>query len=167
MSRLDSAIKRLQAQRSCLDLAARRIENLAGLVLELGLGNGRTYHHLRELLPERRIIVFERAVNPHAASRPPSEDLIVGDLAATLVAARAVFAGRAVLAHSDIGCGDPEVDRATAAMISTHLPPLLGRDALVVSDQPLQASDLEPQGLPPEVAAGRYFLYAKATASRQ
>ncbi|MGH6887075.1 MAG: class I SAM-dependent methyltransferase, partial [Geminicoccales bacterium] len=49
MSRLDSFIRRLEAQRACLDLAAARIADLPGPVLELGLGNGRTYDHLREL----------------------------------------------------------------------------------------------------------------------
>ena len=31
-----------------------------GPVIELGLGNGRTYDHLRERLPGRRIIAFDR-----------------------------------------------------------------------------------------------------------
>lgn len=51
MSRLDSFIRRLQAQRDVLDWAADGVEDRAGLVLELGLGNGRTYDHLRERLP--------------------------------------------------------------------------------------------------------------------
>ena len=58
MSRLDSFIRRLEAQRACLEYAAGQIRDLPGPVLELGLGNGRTYDHLRELLPEREIFVF-------------------------------------------------------------------------------------------------------------
>ena len=49
MSRLDSFIRRLEAQRACLNRAAELIGDLEGVVLELGLGNGRTYDHLREL----------------------------------------------------------------------------------------------------------------------
>ena len=60
MSRLDSFIRRLEAQRACLNQAALAIAALPGPVLELGLGNGRTYDHLRELLPGREIFVFER-----------------------------------------------------------------------------------------------------------
>ena len=67
MSRLDSFIRRLEAQRACLDLAARRSPICRGPVLELGLGNGRTYDHLRELLPLREIFVFERDVRAHPA----------------------------------------------------------------------------------------------------
>ncbi len=60
MSRLDSFIRRMLAQRACLNWAAEAVAGIAGPVLELGLGNGRTYDHLRELLPEREIYVFER-----------------------------------------------------------------------------------------------------------
>src|SRR6202022_2543720 len=47
VSRLDSFIRRLKAQRACLDLAAGLVRGLDGEILELGLGNGRTYDHLR------------------------------------------------------------------------------------------------------------------------
>lgn len=46
MTRLDSAIRRLQAQRSCLDWAAAAVAARPGLVFEMGLGNGRTFDHL-------------------------------------------------------------------------------------------------------------------------
>ena len=55
MSRLDSFIRRALAQRECLANAARRITDIEGPVIELGLGNGRTYDHLRRILPEREI----------------------------------------------------------------------------------------------------------------
>ena len=49
MSRLDSFIRRIGAQRNVLNAVAQRIAAIDGPVLELGLGNGRTYDHLREL----------------------------------------------------------------------------------------------------------------------
>ena len=36
---------------------------MEGPVLELGLGNGRTFDHLRERLPGRRIVAFDRALS--------------------------------------------------------------------------------------------------------
>ena len=84
MSRLDSAIRRLQAQRSCLDDAARRIAGLPGIVFELGLGNGRTYDHLREVLPDREIYVFERRVAAHPDCVPPDDKLFLGNVEETL-----------------------------------------------------------------------------------
>ena len=40
MSRLESAIRRVQAQRIALDWAAENIDGQQGFVLEFGLGNG-------------------------------------------------------------------------------------------------------------------------------
>ncbi len=72
MSRLDSFIRRLEAQRACLNWAAELIDGLDGFALELGLGNGRTYDHLRSLFPDRAIYVCERqvAAHPYACRRP-------------------------------------------------------------------------------------------------
>ena len=84
MSRLDSFIRRLEAQRRMLDWAAAAIAGRDGLVLELGLGNGRTYDHLRERLPGRVIHVFERDVSPNPDSMPPADRLVEGDMAQTL-----------------------------------------------------------------------------------
>ena len=71
MTRLDSAIRRLEAQRACLDRAAALVRGVPGPVLELGLGNGRTYDHLRARLPGRDIFVFERAPPPTPTAPRP------------------------------------------------------------------------------------------------
>src|SRR5205814_1894331 len=68
MSRLDSFIRRITAQRATLDHICSLIGHFDGPVLELGLGNGRTYDHLRERLPGRRIIAFDRALVAHRGS---------------------------------------------------------------------------------------------------
>ena len=65
MSRLDLFIDRMLSQRACIDHAVQRIADMPGPVLELGLGNGRTYHHLRERLPKREICVFDREIASH------------------------------------------------------------------------------------------------------
>ena len=88
MSRLDSFIRRLEAQRACLDRAAELIARLDGAVLELGLGNGRTYDHLRELFPGRDIYVCERQVAAHPDCVPPADRLLLGDMRETLPVAR-------------------------------------------------------------------------------
>ena len=106
MSRLDSFIRRLEAQRACLGHAVAQIRELPGPVLELGLGNGRTYDHLRELLPEREIFVFEREVNAHPDCVPDAAHLILGDVRTTVPQVRGRLPGPAALAHSDVGTGD-------------------------------------------------------------
>ena len=83
MTRLDSVIRRLTAQRDLLDWAAGEIDP-GGLVLELGLGNGRTYDHLRDRLPGREIYVFERSPAAHPSCMPADSYMIVGDIFDTL-----------------------------------------------------------------------------------
>jgi S-adenosylmethionine-dependent methyltransferase len=161
VSRLDSFIRRLEAQRACLDRAAALIAALAGPVLEFGLGNGRTYDHLRTILPGRDIFVFERTVAAHPDCVPPSDRLILGDLRDTLPASRDRFAGSAAaaLAHIDIATGETEASRALAASLAQLIAPLLRQGAIVVSEPPLVLADWRALALPAEVRPGRYHLY--------
>jgi hypothetical protein len=159
MSRLDSFIRRLEAQRACLGFAAGQIAGLLGPVLELGLGNGRTYDHLRALLPEREIFVFEREINAHPDCVPDAEHLILGDLRVTLPRAHRRLPGPAALVHSDIGTGDVAANCELAAWLAGALPPLLAPGAWVVSDQKLRAPALAAQAAPAGIVPDRYFLY--------
>lgn len=159
MSRLDSFIRRLKAQRACLDAALRATVEVPGVVFELGLGNGRTFDHLREAVPGRRIIVFERDPQPHPDCWPASDDLIVGPLDATLSAVAGEWRRGVALIHSDIGTGDAARNASIAAFLGEVLPPFLAPGGIIVSDQNLDSPTLLPLPPPPDVAAGRYFLY--------
>lgn len=161
MSRLDSFIRRLEAQRSCLEQAALLIESVPGPVLELGLGNGRTYDHLRSILPGRRIIVFDREVNAHPDCVPARDDLFLGDIRTTLPVASAQFRSGAAMAHSDLGTGDAARNAVLAAWLADALPPLMAAGGIVVADQALDDRRLEPLPLPPGVRERRYFMYRR------
>jgi hypothetical protein len=161
MSRLDSFIRRLEAQRACLDASPALIADLDGPILELGLGNGRTFDHLRHLYPEREIFVFERRPQAHADCTPDAAHLIVGELEATLPDALARLPGRAALAHSDIGTGDPLRNAKVAGWLAGVLPALVRPRGVVVSDQALESPDFLPQPLPGALPEGRYFLYRR------
>ena len=50
MSRLDIFINRMVSQRACLNHAAALTAQMDGPIFELGLGNGRTYHHMVEII---------------------------------------------------------------------------------------------------------------------
>ena len=159
MSRLESAIRRLQAQKVCLELAATLIAARPGCVLELGLGNGRSFDHLRALLPERAIYCFDRRCAAHPDCIPGEERLFLGELAATLPAAALRLAGTAVLVHSDIGSGDKAASLAQAAWLAGALPPLLAPGATIASDQPLPNPAWQPIPPPPGIAPDRYHIY--------
>jgi len=159
MSRLDSAIRRLEAQRACLDRAIALIEGQPGPVLELGLGNGRTYDHLATHLPGREIFVFDRQVAAHPDSMPDARHLILGDFRDTLPGSRTRIGAPARLVHADIGSGDREATAALAAWLGPALVPLLAVGAIIVADQALAGTGLEPLAPPEPVGPGRYFMY--------
>ena len=161
MSRLDSFIRRLEAQRACIDAAVDMIAELDGPVLELGLGNGRTYDHLRERLVGREIFVFERQLAAHPACIPDSEHLFLGDIHETLPAAVARFEGRVALVHSDIGTGDAAQNAGIAAFLSDLLGKLLRPGGLIISDQPMTLAGADSLDLPEGVKPGRYFIYRR------
>ncbi len=159
LTRLDKAIRRLKAQRTCLNWAVAEAAGIAGVVIELGLGNGRSFDHLRARLPGRDIYVFERSPQAHPDSTPAPDRLIVGNLEETLPAARARFAGKAAFVHSDIGTGDDARNRRFAGWLGPQILPLLAPGAIVASDQALPAL-AEFKIAPPEgVGEDRYYLY--------
>ena len=162
LTRLDKAIRRLEAQRACLDWAAAEIAGISGIVLELGLGNGRSFDHLRARLPRREIFVFERNPQAHPASTPSADRLIVGTLEETLPAARERFAGKVAFLHSDIGTGDDDRNLCFAAWLGPQLLPLLAPGAIVASDQRLSALEAFRATVPEGVGADRYYLYRYA-----
>jgi S-adenosyl-L-methionine methyltransferase len=165
MSRLDSFIRRLEAQRACLDHAAALIAGLDGAVLELGLGNGRTYDHLRELFqsqnrPWRDIYVCERLVAAHPDCIPPADRLLLGDMFATLPAAGHLI-GRVALAHFDAGTGDAAANRDLAAGLRPLIVPLLRGGGILATQQEMICPELAELPLPDGVADGRYNLYRR------
>lgn len=169
MSRLDSVIRRLEAQRACLGYAADIIDGrdgsarVDGVVLELGLGNGRTYDHLREILPDRAIYVFDRRLAAHPDCRPDAAHLFLGEMAETLPQAAAKLSARAALVHLDIGSGDVSKTKRNADGVIPSLLTLLADGGVMVSDQPLsglaQAEGIMELDLPPAVPKRRYFMY--------
>ncbi|WP_187429395.1 hypothetical protein ROLI_031760 [Roseobacter fucihabitans] len=136
MSRLDSMRRRLSAQIDGLNWAARLTDAMPGDVLELGLGNGRTYDHLREQLPDRRIWVIDRVLQPHPSCVPPAENFLLGE-ADAMLAELALRHVKVALAHYDFGFGVKELDVEEGARLSPLIAPLMHPGGLVVSQQPL------------------------------
>ncbi len=168
-TRLDSFIRRLEAQRACLDRAAAAIGGVPGVVLELGLGNGRTYDHLRRRLMGRRpVFAFDRQLAAHPACIPDADHLVLGDFRRTLPEFARRGGARAALVHADIGSGDRSATTALARWLGPALAPLLAPGAIVVADQKLDIPGCVRLTPPDGVAPSRYFIYRRrpATADR-
>ncbi|HMB75923.1 MAG TPA: class I SAM-dependent methyltransferase [Kiloniellaceae bacterium] len=159
MSRLDSFIRRMEAQRLCLAFAAAAIADVPGAIFELGLGNGRTYDHLREICPDREIFVFERKVAAHPDCIPDDAHLFEGMIDETLPEAAKRLAGQVALLHSDICSGDPLVDARNTRLIAAEIKLAMRSGGIVLSDQAIASDGLEEVPPPDGVSNDRYFLY--------
>jgi hypothetical protein len=155
MSRLDNFISRMTAQRDILNQICPEVAKMEGLVFELGLGNGRTFHHLRERLPGRRIVVFDREVGAHASSIPDAENLVLGDIRET---ARRFIGIDAALVHADIGTGYEDRDAVTATWLPDLIAGMLRVGGFAVSGTPLDHPQLQRLPAPTSEPADRYFL---------
>ena len=156
MSRLDSMLRRLTAQRDGLNWAAEQVADLDGDVLDLGLGNGRTYDHLREILTGRRIWGIDRVLQCHPSCEPPAADFLQGE-AAPMLAELATRSTGVALAHYDLGRGIKEDDVAEAAALSADLARVMVPGGLIVSGQPLVG--FTPFEGPRTIAPDRYLFY--------
>ncbi len=162
MSRLDSFIRRLSAQRDCLAEAARLIAGLPGPVLELGLGNGRTYDHLRETLPGREIFVFDRQIAAHPDCIPDADHMMLGDFADTLPGVAARLPAPVALAHMDIGLHDPASNAAQCVLVAGAVAPMMAAGGVIVADQAMGQPGWTPLAPPDGVPEDRYFMYRVA-----
>jgi S-adenosyl-L-methionine methyltransferase len=162
MTRLDSAIRRLMAQRALLDWAAADVARRPGLILELGLGNGRTYDHLRDRLPGREIYVFERRPAAHPDSTPPADRLMIGDMFETLPVFRQRFGPScAALVHADVGTGDQAENRRIADRLGPLVAPLLCEGGLLVGDRSFPLEGCAEISVDAGIVKGRYFVYRR------
>tara|TARA_R110002074_G_scaffold36953_10_gene100621 strand:+ start:6032 stop:6517 length:486 start_codon:yes stop_codon:yes gene_type:complete len=159
MSRLDIFINRMVSQRACLNHAAALTAQMDGPVFELGLGNGRTYHHMVEIMPDREIYVFERAVASNPDSTPPDDRLMLGDVHDTLPAALTRFGPTASLIHADLGGHNLAKNDAFARAISPLVEPLLAKGGLMVSSDKMYFDALKEMALPTDAVQGRCFIY--------
>ncbi|WP_095083940.1 class I SAM-dependent methyltransferase [Mesorhizobium sophorae] len=158
MSRLESFIRRMTAQRDILDQVCVEVAKIEGPVLELGLGNGRTFHHLRERLPGRRIVAFDRALAAHDSSIPEAENLVLGEISET---APRFIGIDAALVNADLGTGHEDRDVVTLSWLPDLIARLLRVGGFAVSGIPLHHPQLQRLPPPPSVPTDRLFVYRR------
>ena len=163
MNRLDAMILRMMSQRAALDWCADQLADRPGDLLEIGLGNGRTYDHLREKLPDRRIWAIDRKLQPHPSCLPPEEDRLIGDAGDEL----AKLAGAALaFANYDLGSGkvngNPHEPDDRATRLTPLLTDALADGALVASTQRLaDHPQLALHPITAEIGQNRVYIYEK------
>ncbi|ORE96050.1 class I SAM-dependent methyltransferase [Acuticoccus yangtzensis] len=161
ISRLDVFIARMTAQKAFLEQVAAALD-VAGPVLELGLGNGRTFDHLRTILPDREIFVFDRAVTAHPASIPDGDHMIVGEIRDTLAFCGPRVGALAALVHCDLGTGDPTADLVKRAWLSPLIAERTAPGGYVASGIALDMDGFDELPRSDAAERGRYWLYRKS-----
>ncbi|MEP1587851.1 MAG: class I SAM-dependent methyltransferase [Tateyamaria sp.] len=156
MSRLESMRRRLTAQIDGINWAADLIKDIDGDVLEMGLGNGRTYDHLRQEITGRRIWVIDRVLKPHPSCIPPKDDFLQGE-AEDMLSKLADAGHKMALAHYDFGHGVKELDVTEGGALSPFIAALMVSGGLVLSQQPLVGFE-QIKG-PDTVDPERYLFY--------
>lgn len=158
-SRLERWIDRLSTQRACLDHAAELVADVPGIVVELGLGKGRTFDHLRHIMPGREIFALDAFVHAPEDSVPDDAHLVLGDFRETLPRFCEEHAGHAALVHADIGSASPERDRQLVAAIAPWIAKLPARGAMVIADRELALTGAAAIPKPETAGGWPYFLY--------
>ncbi|MBL4751194.1 MAG: hypothetical protein JKX71_11560 [Amylibacter sp.] len=156
MSRLESMMRRLTAQKLGLEWAVEMTKDLTGDALEIGLGNGRSYDHLRETAPDRRIWVIDRILQCHHSCVPPKENFLQGE-AGDMLERLASEGRKIVVAHYDCGMGVKEKDVAEAATLSPLIAAVMAPNGIIISGQPL-VGITQVDG-PDGIAPDRYYFY--------
>ena len=163
MTRLDDFIVRMQAQRACIDEAATCTQGREGPVLELGLGNGRTFDHLRARFAGRPIYVFDREVGAHPDCIPEPEFLRLGDFRVSVPAYVAEGRVPAVFIHADIGSANRQVSTRLAADLAPDWLKILAPGGFLACDQQIDLPGLERLPLPGGLLADNYHFYRRGT----
>ncbi len=159
MSRVASFIRRMQAQRDCINWAGAVLRGVPGPVAELGLGNGRSYSHMVEVFADRDVYAFDRKIGAHPSCIPPERLQVLGDARET-VPGLARRIGRVMpLVHSDLGDVIKDQNDALAREIGPMLETLVVSGGLVISGHEMPIQGWAPQPLPDGIAPGRYFIY--------
>ncbi|MDH3452819.1 MAG: class I SAM-dependent methyltransferase [Gammaproteobacteria bacterium] len=157
-SRLERMLARLVTQKACLEYARAELGDRQGVILELGLGKGRTYDHLRKLFPTREIYAFDLQLHAPRDCIPDAGYLKLGEFRESLSEPR-LAALNVIMVHADVGSEDRAGDARMVAELAPTIDKVLAPGALVLTDREMQVARWEPLPLPDEVGDWPYFIY--------
>ena len=149
-----------------LDRAASLVAGIDGPVLEIGLGKGRTFSHLRGLFPDREIWAFDFEVHAPAHSRPPDSRIRLGDFRESLLTCWAEIEAPPALVHADIGTESRRADAELARFVGGVMAQRLAPGGYLLGDRDMGCTGLTrletpAVSLPDRIAAWPYFLYRR------
>lgn len=170
MSRLNDLIHRFTAQRDVLNHGLKLLEERSfgseSIAVELGLGSGRTYDHLRSALGSTPLYAFDFRVETHPGYEPPEDRTILGDILETFPRFAEKNRGRACFVHLDIGTKDKSADRRRYVGLLGWIESITAPGAILASDRELKSSWLAPVEIQSRLN-WPYFCYEKLAQKKQ
>ena len=159
MSRLNSFLNRLTAQKKLIEHAAPLIDGVDGPIVDLGLGSGRSYDHLRQNLPDRSIFAFDRRVDAPPGFIPDAHHMIVGEIRETLQYCQPRIGTQAALIHNDLGTGDDLANFCIAQWLGPLTNRLVATGGVILTSFPMDLPRCSPLPLPTGIGQNRYHIY--------
>lgn len=135
-SRLQLQIERFTVQEIALNRAFVYISDFPGSVVELGLGSGRTFDHLRINLPDRKIITFDFEIATHPGCEPLADQFIGGDISKSLPIFANDNPATVALLHLDIGTKNLAEDKLLYESLQPAIRKIMMPNGIIVSDRP-------------------------------
>ena len=136
MSRLDSFIFRMTAQREILNHIGGRVKGWMGRSSSSVLATAAPSIICVNAFRIEGSSSFDRAVGAHKTSTPEPENMVVGEIRETAK----IIGINAALAHVDIGTGYDEKDAITLTWLPQLMAGACARTAIAVSGLELRAS---------------------------
>lgn len=156
----------MQAQRACIELAASLVSELDGPVLELGLGQGRTFDHLQETFPNRKVYLIDDMMKPADGIRLDPSLAIKGDVLDLLAHFARDHGPAFTVVHSDLGGSrwdDLTPDIPVIKCLSKWLPQITLPGAAIISNLPIESNLLIENDLPIGIRKGKIFFYRRSS----
>lgn len=159
MSRLQSFLNRMTAQKLLIEHAAPMIADVSGPVVDLGLGSGRSFDHFRTVLPGREIFALDRRVDAPPGYIPDAHFMIVGEIRETLQYCQPRLGAPVALIHNDLGTGDDLANYCIAQWLAPLIDRLMAVDGIVLTSFPMDLPRCREAVLPEGIARNRYHIY--------
>ncbi|MGL1932596.1 MAG: hypothetical protein OCC45_12695 [Desulfotalea sp.] len=142
LTRIERLARRLPIQIDLISQAIEETNKLDGIILELGLGEGRTLEYL-ENNTSSPIIVFEIDDNAKMNNVRKTTKLVKGDIFETLPKMLGTLSQGVRIAHVDIGTTDYSDDIDRISPLQRILESVVNVGGFIVCDRPIDFPSFE------------------------
>lgn len=142
LTKIEKLARRFPVQIDYIDQAIEETKEIDGVILELGLGGGRTLEYL-EKKSSSPIVVFEKSINSDLKLERQSTQLVEGDFLETIPEILKSQQLTVRMVHADIGTRDYLNDINRFEPLREIFEDIVPSGGIVVCDRPLNFSSFK------------------------